>query len=114
MIFGMESRLDVDGEPMAERVRTPVGELCIHCGEPIAEDDKGFVSPLVSLVEGKTIAEAAPYHRACFLRGFVGSVGHQNRTCSCYGGVEEDPPGMTKRQAAEAAVALYDACEGSQ
>jgi hypothetical protein len=33
----------------------------------------------------------------------LGSVGHQKGTCSCHGGTEEDPPEMTKRQAAVAA-----------
>ena len=38
----------------------------------------------------------------------VGSVGHQLGRCSCFGGDEDDPPGMTVREAALAAVDLYE------
>jgi hypothetical protein len=49
-------------------------------------------------------------HLNCFMRQTIGSVAHQLKQCRCYvpGSTEEDPPGMTKRQAADAAVAVYD------
>jgi hypothetical protein len=47
------------------------------------------------------------YHFPCLFRAVSGSVGHQNKRCSCFGGNEDDPPGITKRQAAEAALARY-------
>jgi hypothetical protein len=83
----------LDGAPM---IPAPVGEVCLYCAEPIVEGDSG-----ISL--GRFVR-----HRECILRHVVGSVGHQLGTCSCHGGSEEDPPGMTKRQAARAAVEFYE------
>jgi hypothetical protein len=84
----------------AEHVDTPIGESCRHCDEPIAAGDDGWVLP-----PGKQ-----PFHRACFLRGIVGSVAHQQHRCSCYvrGSNLEDDPKLTCRQAAEAAADYYD------
>jgi hypothetical protein len=48
------------------------------------------------------------YHRECHLRQVTGSVGHQLRQCSCYGGDREDPPELSVRDAARAAVALWE------
>lgn len=42
-------------------------------------------------------------HYACAVRSALGSIGHLQGTCSCYvrdGVAEDDPPGLTKRQAA--------------
>ncbi|MEI6196534.1 MAG: helix-turn-helix domain-containing protein [Verrucomicrobiota bacterium] len=41
------------------------------------------------------------------MRSIAGSVGHQNQRCSCFGGTEDDPPGLTVRQAAQAALDRY-------
>jgi hypothetical protein len=43
------------------------------------------------------------YHYACALRATLGSIGHIHKRCSCFvkdGTAEDDPPGLTKRQAA--------------
>ena len=43
------------------------------------------------------------YHFACALRATLGSIGHVQEKCGCYvkeGPTEDDPPGLTKRQAA--------------
>lgn len=47
-----------------------------------------------------------PVHGECFLRAFiVGPVAHVLGQCACYGGHQQgDPEGMTKREAAVAAV----------
>lgn len=96
------------GDPsMQPRIDPPVGRFCCWCGEPIAASDSGVVTP-VALV-GTPPAPAStptdlPYHEACFVRTTVGSVGHQRGACPCFGGQFEDPPGMTLRQAAEAAL----------
>jgi hypothetical protein len=84
----------------AEHVDTPVGASCVHCSEPIAAGDDGWLVPPGS----------QPFHRACFLRGIVGSVAHQQFRCSCFvkGSTAEDEPGLTRRQAAEAAADFYD------
>lgn len=79
---------------------TPVGTPCFYCEEPVADGDQGLIIPcgMVPL----------PIHLDCHLRQIIGSVGHQRKRCSCYGGTEEDPPGMTKRQAAEAAARMWE------
>jgi len=82
-----------------EEVPTPVGEVCADCDEAVAEGDSGFVIPHL---EATSSCERA-HHRECFLRHIFGSVGHQQGKCYCFGGTEEDPPGMTKREAARAA-----------
>lgn len=43
------------------------------------------------------------YHFACALRMSLGSIGHVHGRCGCYvkdGTAEDDPPGLTRRQAA--------------
>jgi hypothetical protein len=71
---------------------TPIGRSCVYCEEPIKGEDVG------------TIINNDVLHYECGLRSVAGSVGHQKGHCSCHGGNEEDPPGMTKRQAAIAAA----------
>jgi hypothetical protein len=66
--------------------------LCPFCEEPITSDDR------------RAPDFRTPTHYECGLRAALGSVGHQRKLCSCYGGTEEDPPGMTRRQAAVAAA----------
>lgn len=78
------------------QIPAPVGTPCTLCEEPIAEGDMG-------LVQGECVR-----HYECDMRSIIGSVGHLMGKCSCYGGTEEDPPGMTRRQAAQAACALWE------
>lgn len=87
-----------------EIIPIPVGKLCLSCGEPILDGEQGYVMPY--LKDASCTEEAQ--HRECLLRSAVGSVGHQMGTCSCHGGDTEDPVGMTKREAAKAAVAHYE------
>ncbi len=47
------------------------------------------------------------FHRECLFRLVGGSWGHILKECSCYGGTMDDPPGMSKRQGAVMALALY-------
>lgn len=67
--------------------------LCPWCDEPVLDGEE--------LAPG----HRQPTHYECGLRAAVGSVGHQRGLCWCYGGTEEDPPWMTRRQAAQAAAA---------
>lgn len=86
---------------------TPIGEPCMNCDEPIDAEDQGVLIPTW---RAENIVTEDPWHLACHVRGIVGSVGHQLGTCSCRRPLEEseeDPPGMTKREAAEAAFALW-------
>jgi hypothetical protein len=70
--------------------------MCVHCEEPVEDWDQchAFMEPM---------------HHACGFRAVAGSVAHIQKRCGCYvaGSKEEDPPGMTKRQAAEAALEAY-------
>ncbi len=72
---------------------------CDWCGEP--------------LLPSEIIDPAAPkfMHHECVLRAVIGSVAHIEGRCSCYttGSEEGDPPGMSKRDAARAAVLAYNA-----
>lgn len=82
------------------QVATPVGVQCLLCREPIGEGDIGTIDS-----DGRAI------HHACQMRAVLGSVGHQLKRCHCYGGNEEDPPGMSRYQAAQAALALWEATQ---
>jgi hypothetical protein len=79
------------------RVDAPVTMCCSYCEERIGPEDNGQVT----IVDGTPIQAV---HQECLLRMVLGSLGHQQRKCSCYGGTAEDPPGMTKREAAKATV----------
>jgi hypothetical protein len=54
---------------------------------------------------------AVAMHKECALRSVLGSVAHIERRCSCYvdGATETDPPEMTRREAAKAALAAWEA-----
>jgi hypothetical protein len=78
------------------QIEAPVGTACLLCKETIVEADTGNVNGT-----GQT------FHYECQMRAIVGSVGHQLARCSCFGGTEEDPPGMTAREAAKAAAKLW-------
>jgi len=73
---------------------------CQHCREEVLPGDA-----IMAFNNGDVIM-----HRVCGLRGVIGSVAHLQRRCSCYvkGSTEDDPPEMTRRQAAEAAVTLWE------
>lgn len=86
--------------------RVPSAPLacCAWCDEPFLEDDVGYLIPHVGHGEVTELG----YHVECWQRQVIGSVGHIRRRCSCYGGTEEDPPGMTRREAAHAAVSAFE------
>ena len=89
---------DCDQQP------TPVGEACLRCEEPIAEGDAG----VTTMCMDERGARRAPHHLECWLRILFGSVAHQERRCSCFGGDEgEEDPTLTKREAAKLAVKRY-------
>ena len=64
---------------------------CSHCGEEIRP---GELSP----------ASGEPLHRECLFRMVVGSISHQLGKCSCHGGMWEDPPELTIREAGRLAM----------
>lgn len=94
---------------------TPTDASCAWCEEPIASSDYGYLIPHVDGVHNPDaptseidVRELA-YHGECWQRQLIGSVGHIEQRCSCYGGTEEDPPGLSKRDAATAAVKAFAA-----
>ena len=84
-------------------VATPVGAPCGYCGEPIERGEHGCIIPHF----GKDGASENPYHFECHMRMIVGSLAHQQKRCTCYGGAESDPPGMMLRQAARVAFEYW-------
>lgn len=73
---------------------------CNWCAEPM--------SPAITQV-----GEVLDMHPECKIRSFIGGVNHLQRLCACFGGhLPSDPPGMTTREAALAAVAYWKAQRG--
>lgn len=103
------------GAPFNEttpHVDTPVGKLCNGwCEEEIEAGDSGVIMGGVGM-DDKPILVC--YHRNCYLRQVLGSIGHQKGLCRCFGNMPgdtdhmDDPPGMTLREAADAAVEFFD------
>lgn len=65
-------------------------DRCYWCEEPIMRRDLRH-------------ALMPEYHYACALRAVLGSIGHLRGQCSCYvkdATAEDDPPGLSRRQAA--------------
>lgn len=100
-------------EPQLE-VPTPVGETCLWCDEPIDEGHRGFTQ---RYYDGKT-ATVVPMHLECSLRQIMGGALCADGTCeNCgdgQGGAISDPPGLTMREAAIAAVAALERKTGRQ
>lgn len=68
---------------------------CLYCEE--------------QLFAGEPLDPPGYMHLECAIRVVAGSVGHQIGLCSCPGnpGILDDPPRMTKRQAARVAALLH-------
>lgn len=98
--FGPAPFSPICNDPEVAHVPTPVGRPCLWCDEPIEAGERGY------FYSG---TEPPAIHYACFVRQIIGSVAHQQRRCTCFGGHEEDPPGISKRQAARLALLMWDA-----
>jgi hypothetical protein len=74
---------------------------CENCKEELEADDDVTMMNVAGNLK--------PMHRNCQLRLIIGSVAHIERRCSCFvpGSDENDPPGMTIRQAADAAAEAF-------
>jgi hypothetical protein len=66
----------------------------MYCDEPVLDGEQDPDRPAI--------------HYECGARAAVGSVGHLLGTCSCKGGTYEDPPGLSKREAAKLAFMVFD------
>jgi hypothetical protein len=75
------------------QTETPVGVRCLYCAEAIDAGDDGLI-----------YADGSVFHRECHVRLVVGSIGHQQQRCSCYGGDDDSEDGMTPRDGAKAAL----------
>lgn len=70
---------------------------CMHCGELFVDGDVGWVF---------CAGQAA--HTECAVRSVIGGVNHQLGLCLCCGGtMDPDPPGLSVRDAARAALKLH-------
>jgi len=80
-----------------------MNDLCPHCGEKL--EDGSVLLPHAA--DGPTV-ELYGWHWECVLRNLIGGLNHLRGVCTCCGGSEPpDPPDMTLREAARAAVAEY-------
>ena len=79
--------------------------LCLWCGESISGDE--FDNARRVEYHSADEHRIRYLHYECGLRSVIGSLAHIQGRCSCYGGSEDDPPGMSKRQAARAALEAY-------
>ena len=94
-------------EADCEQVATPVGDACAWCDELIADSDAGVILPLV----GHATKAQVPYHYECQVRMIVGGVNHQLHLChcpGCAGVLAPDPAGLSRREAAMAAVMMFE------
>src|SRR3982751_214867 len=93
--FGdQHARLLSPAARLLDHVPTPVGEPCAWCAELVEAGNEGWgQSPI-----------GPWFHEECFTRMILGSLGHQLQVCPCYGGDYEDPPALSTREAAKAAL----------
>jgi len=77
--------------------------VCPWCNEPVLPPDRAF-----------HYANGPVAHWPCALRQVIGSVAHLERRCACYvdGATEGDPPHLSTRDAALAALKLWEAQKG--
>ena len=80
-------------------------KFCDWCGERLMCGEAWLV-PLIGDPKKKYLL----FHRECQMRQFVGSVAHLEGRCQCFvpGSTCTDPPEMTRREAARAAVAAWE------
>lgn len=72
----------------------PFADICPFCNEPIAPTDR-----LDNTIQNVRV------HWECGFRAVMGGVNHIRKICTCCGGTDDpDPPGMTRREAARAAL----------
>lgn len=72
--------------------------VCVWCREAIAPGERAW-----------RFANGPLAHRVCAVRQVLGSVAHIEQRCGCYvpGATESDPEGLTRREAAVAAMQTW-------
>lgn len=94
------------------QIATPLGQLCGLCQEAIEVGDAGTMMHFVQTdEEQRAIGQLRPVHYECSMRAVIGSVAHLEGRCSCVvpDATEGDPPGLSAREAARAAVQAWHA-----
>lgn len=88
----------------AERMETPVGEVCLYCEEPIGADDRGTEMPYIH----DDVSEIRFIHIECSFRQVMGGPAHLGGACSCEGGTEDPDMGLSRREAARWVWATFN------
>lgn len=88
----------------AVKVPVPLGERCLWCLEGFRVQDSGLRIEVL-MPAGRT---DAPVHADCFARMTIGGIYHQQCLCTCFGGaLGQDPPSLSRREAARVAATHY-------
>lgn len=87
-------------------------DRCLYCDEPLslADTEPNAIERLLHSDEmGSDLHTGQRCHRVCLFRSVSGSVAHIEGRCGCFvpGSSERDDPGLTRLQAAEAALAAF-------
>ncbi len=77
---------------------TPVGEPCAWCEVPIADGDRGVITPCLMADE---LPKSLPWHRECYFRLTVGSPAHLRGRCDMHCGGDGTEAGPGPRTPAE-------------
>lgn len=82
---------------------------CIHCGDLIGPNEPSEAIWAMGELGGVERRR----HEECAIRSAIGGLNHLRGTCYCCGGTDDpDPPNMTRREAAMAAVAYWRLTHG--
>lgn len=92
------------------RVPVPVGSSCLLCEEPIEAADRGVITVAIEAgPDGEPFGRLAAAHIECWIRQTSGPLAHLERRCPCFGGIDHETPGLTRRQEALAVMAwIYE------
>lgn len=100
-----------DGEPDPGSLEVTELPVCLWCEEPA--DFHAEPCQQIPTIEADGSASMRLMHADCGIRSVAGSLGHQRGRCSCFGGDEEDPAGVSRRLAARAAAIMLRAGESA-
>lgn len=95
---------DLEGVPATEgarRVTTPTGARCLYCREAVRAGDSGYLMASYEPEGARVVA----VHAECQLRQVVGGVEclkRQHAGTHVVGDHDPDPPGLSRREAAQA------------
>jgi hypothetical protein len=76
---------------------------CLYCDEQINKGAEFRTIPHL----GENGSSTEQVHEECFVRMFAGSAAHQRRQCSCFGGSDHEERGLSRRESALKAYAVF-------